>query len=91
MKITDEAKLILQQEFISNNSDCLKASLQKSCCGTSLVFNMIKLKASDKPVFVNGIQVMMDNKAQARAETVTIAVENGELIIQDDAASSCCG
>lgn len=90
MKITEEARSILTEELISNECDCLKASLQKSCCGTSLIFNMIKLKANEKPVSVDGVPVMMDDKARERAETVTIAIENGELIIQDEAASCCC-
>lgn len=91
MKITEEAGSILKQAFLSNNCDCLKASLQKSCCGTSLVFNLTKLKAGDKSVSIDGIPVMMDSKTQERAKTVTIAVDNGELIIQDEEASSCCG
>jgi len=90
MKITDEAKVILIKELKSNDCDCLKASLQKSCCGTSLVFSMIKSDPIDKPISVNEISVLMDDKTQARAETVTILVENKELIIQDSAKSSGC-
>lgn len=90
MIILDEAKSILVKELKSNGCDCLKASLQKSCCGTSLVFSMTKLASNDKPVSVNGVFVLMDDKTQARAESVTISVKNGELNIQDDAASSGC-
>lgn len=90
MKITDEAKSILINELKSKGYDCLKASLQKSCCGSSLVFSMSKLSSNDKPASINGVSVLMDDKTQARAETVTLEVKNGELIIRDDAASSGC-
>jgi hypothetical protein len=90
MKITNEAKKILEGMFASNDCDCLKAKLQKSCCGTSLVFNLAKLKNGDEPVSINGISVLMEGDAKKRAETVTITVENGELAIQDQASSGCC-
>ncbi len=90
MKITEEAKSMLTETLVSNECDCLKAALQQSCCGTSLVFNLAKLKEGEKPILINGINVMMDDKAKLRADTVTIAVENGELIIQDDAPSCSC-
>lgn len=90
MKITDEAKAIITEALASNEYDCLKAMLQKSCCGTSLHFTLAKLQEGESPIPINGVLVLMDNKAQKRAETVTIAVEDNKLIIQDD-ASSCCG
>lgn len=90
MKITDGAKSLIMQAFISNDCDCLQVTQQQSCCGTSLNFELIKLKADDKTVSINGISVMMDNQTQARTETVTLAVENGELTLQDDSSSCCC-
>lgn len=91
MKITEEAGSIIKQAFLSNNCDCLKTTLQKSCCGTSLVFNLTKIKSGDNSFLIDGIPVMMDSKTQERAKAVTIAADNGELIIQDEEASSCCG
>lgn len=90
MIITDEAKKILEEVFVSNDCDCLKATLQKSCCGTSLVFYLDKLKEGDDPISINGIPVLMEDNVRERAEHVTITVENGELAINDDASSSCC-
>ena len=89
MKITEKAKLLLMEKFVSNNCDCLQATLEKSCCGTSLNFTLAKLKADDKPVSIDGVSVLMDNQSEARTDTVTIAIEDGELIIQDDAPSCC--
>jgi len=90
MKITDEAKKMLEEVFASNDCDCLKAMMQKSCCGTSLVLNLAKLEAGDEPTSINGISVLMEDEVKERAETVTITVENGELAIQDEASSGCC-
>lgn len=90
MKITEEAKKMIEELFSSNDCDCLKATLQKSCCGTSLVFNLAKLKEGDAPISINGISVLMDDDTKKRAETVTITVVNGELFIQDEASSGCC-
>lgn len=89
MKITNEAKTMLQEVFTLNDCDCLKAMMQKSCCGTSLVFNLAKLKDDDEPISINGISVLMGDEVKKRAETVTMIVQNGELAIQDEAASSC--
>ncbi|MCK9340210.1 MAG: hypothetical protein M0P37_00460 [Synergistaceae bacterium] len=90
MKITNEAKTMLEGAFASNDCDCLKAVLQKSCCGTSLVFNLAKLEEGDEPTTINGISMLMEDDTMERAETVTITVENGELAIQDEASSGCC-
>ncbi|GAU79917.1 hypothetical protein [Fusibacter sp. 3D3] len=90
MKITNEAKTMLEGAFGSNDCDCLKAVLQKSCCGTSLVFNLAKLEDGDEPTSINGISVLMEDDVKERSDTVTITVENGELAIQDEASSGCC-
>lgn len=90
MKITQEAKFMLDEVFTSNDCNCLKASLQKSCCGTSLMLSMAKLSDQDKPASINGVSVLMDDEAKERAETVTITVENGELVIRDEAVTSGC-
>lgn len=89
MKITDEAKAIITEALVSNECDCFKGMLQKSCCGTSIYFVLTKLQAGEEPVSINGVPVLMDNQTQARAETVTIATKDGKLIIQDDTPSGC--
>lgn len=89
MKITNEAKKMLEGIFASNDCNCLKAMVQKSCCGTSLVFNLAKLEEGDEPTTINGISVLMEDDTMERAEAVTITVKNDELAILDEAASSC--
>lgn len=90
MTITDEAKIIINEALDSNGYDCLKAMLQKSCCGTSLYFTLTKLQEGDNPISINGIPVLMDDETQEKAKTVTIAVKDGELVIRND-SPSCCG
>lgn len=90
MKITEEAKSMLTELFASNACDALKASLQESCCGSSLVLSVIKLKDDDDPVSVNGVPVLMGDEVKDRAELVTITVENEDLVILDEASSGCC-
>jgi len=90
MKITDEAKTTLEEAFASNNSDCLKAMVQQSCCGSALAFSLGKLEEGDEPTTINGIPILMDDAAKEKAETITIAVQNGELVIQDEASQCSC-
>jgi hypothetical protein len=88
MNITDEARAMITGAMNSNGYDCIKAMTQKSCCGTSLYFTSAKLQEGENPVLINGISVLMDNKTRERAETITISVEQGKLVIQD--STSCC-
>jgi hypothetical protein len=90
MKITEEAKTMITEALKSNDCDCLQAKLQQSCCGTSLVFTLTKLESGKKPITIDGVSVFMDDETQERAKTVTIAVENGKLVIHDDKPSCCC-
>lgn len=90
MKITNEAKAVLQGYFADGDNDCLKASIQQSCCGTSLVFSLAKATDEDQTTQINGISVLMDEAAKERSETVTLDVEGGELSLKDEAPSGGC-
>jgi Fe-S cluster assembly iron-binding protein IscA len=90
MKITDRAKTLLMEAFASSENDCLKARLQKSCCGTSVYFTLTKLHDDDVPITINGIPVLMDRLTQERAKTVTLNAKHGRLVIEDEASSGCC-
>lgn len=81
----------LLNELKSNGFDCLNASLQKTCCGTSIVFSMTNLEANQKPITINGVSVLMDDETQIRAESLTLLVESGELNMHDEIGSDCCG
>ncbi len=90
MKITDEAKTMLQDLLTKNGGDCLTAILQETCCGTSLMFNLAKTAEGDQPEMINDVPVLMTEEAKQRAEAVTLSVQNGELAVMDEAASDCC-
>ena len=90
MVITQEAKMLLNELFEKNSSDCLKVSLQKSCCGETIVISLAKLSDDDKPIDVNGVSVLMNEKVQKRAMTVTLTSKNGKLVVQDKMDSCCC-
>lgn len=89
MKITDDAREIIKAGLAANNCDCLEAALQQSCCGTSVSFSINKMTDDDKAEIINEIPVIMNDEIQKRVELVTIYAENGELLFQDDAPSSC--
>ena len=86
MTITNEAKMLLENLFESNYEDCLLVKEEKSKNGTTLVFNLIKQTKSDKPTYINGIPVVMDKNVIGRSEKVTIAVNEGDLVINDPSA-----
>jgi len=89
MKITDEAKEIVMQGLTANECDCLQAILKQSGCGTKVSFSLSNLKGDDKVEIVNGIPIIMDDDTLKRVEQLTLYSENGELLFQDDAPSSC--
>lgn len=89
MEITNEAKKMLEEVLAANDCNCLKAELKTSCCGSSLGFSLGKLESTDKPVDVNGVQVLMGEGVMERAEAITIAEDNGELVVKDETPSSC--
>lgn len=87
MKITDEARKIVEKALADNKSDCLKVTQIPSCCGTSLKFLLVKLEAGEEAVNIKGIPVFMEQQTAKRAETVTLAANERGLVIQD--TSSC--
>ena len=90
MTITQEAKSLLDKVFETNGYDCLKASLQESCCGKSLVLSMAKLDDKDEPVTIDGVSVLMNNETKERAKSVTLTTRKGKLVLQDEATTGCC-
>ena len=93
MIITDAAKEMLQESLLDSKNDCLQVKLQKTCCGSSLFFQMGKRAIDDQAVRVNEIDFVMDQEAAERTADVTVDCQNGQLILNDPAASDCssCG
>ncbi len=91
MKITDEAKVMLEEIFKDNKANCLLVSIQESCCGPALEVDLAELEEGEEPITINGISVLMEEDAKEKAEKLTIIVEEGELAVVDEEASRCCG
>ncbi|MCU0104935.1 hypothetical protein N7603_04620 [Acholeplasma vituli] len=87
MKITDEAKLMLQDILKKENFNCVIAGLHYHCsCGDSTVqFGLGNIEDGDLVYTFNDIPVVMEAETLPRTELITIYVENGELMFLDEA------
>lgn len=90
MKITDGAKEIINAALQQENANSVRLHTEKSCCGTSLQFELVTITTEDHPETINGLSVLMDDETRTWTGTVTIDAENGKLTLHDS-ASSCCG
>lgn len=90
MKITDGAKEILNAALQQESANGIRLHTEKSCCGTSLQFELITISTEEQPETINGLSVLMDEETRAWTGTVTIDAENGKLTLHDS-ASCCCG
>lgn len=90
MKITDEAKQLLNKALSEKEVNGIRLRTSRSCCGTSLKFELVTITDEDKPEDINGLSVLMDEETRAWTGTVTIDAEYGRLTLHDSAAS-CCG
>lgn len=89
MRITDNAKVVLQKVLVENNRDCLWVGLQETCCGTSISVALALAADDDKLVEINGIPVIMMPDAIERAESIEIDEQNGQLFFNDSKAADC--
>lgn len=89
MKITKEAKLIIDELLSPGKNNCIKISEQKSCCGTSLYFTLASAN-SEELKEIEGVKVLLENELIERTENVVIAAEEGKLKIIDEANGGCC-
>lgn len=87
MKITDEAKLMLQDILKKENFNCVIAGLHYHCsCGDSTVqFGLGNIEDGDLVYTFNEIPVVMEAETLPRTDLITIYVENGELMFLDEA------
>lgn len=90
MKITDEAKKVINEALTKKKADGMRLRTSRSCCGKSLRFELVTIAGEDQPENINGVSVLMDDETRAWTETITIDAANGSLTLRDS-ASSCCG
>ena len=94
MKITDEAKVLLEKVMRDDNFNCVMAGLDYGCCSgeANIVFGLGNIEDGDQVYNINGINCVMEIETFERAESVTIYAEGDELMFLDEGASECgCG
>lgn len=89
MKITKDAKLVIDKLLSTGENNCLKVSEQKSCCGTSLFFTLAHA-SSEELKEIDGVKVLLQDEVVERIENVVIDEEEGRLIIIDEENGECC-
>lgn len=89
MRITDNAKVVLQKVMMENERDCLWVGLQETCCGTSISVALAIAADDDKVIEINGIPVIMQPDAEVRADSIEIDEQNGQLFFNDTQATDC--
>lgn len=89
MKITDEASKMIRETLNANQCTGIRLSLQKSCCGTSLGFDLIDA-AKEKHAVINGIPVAMDAETAQWTKNVTLELKNGNLSLRQEGGCCCC-
>ncbi|MBM7452716.1 Fe-S cluster assembly iron-binding protein IscA [Acholeplasma morum] len=89
MKITDEAKVLLENALKQENFNCVIAGLEYGCCSgeAQIVFGLGNIEDGDTVYDINGIKCVMEEETYLHAEGVTIYVENDELMFMDENAS----
>lgn len=81
MKITEEAKNVLNQVLEENNADGLLVSLQETCCGKSPVFQIAVFDENDPIEEIDGIKVSAGEDEKTVVEDMVIDLVNGELVV----------
>jgi len=93
MRITEEAQSLLKESIKANNADALYVQIENSCHGESLSFALAMKEEDDTIMTIDNVPVIIDLVALKRAEEVTILVQNGQLLVDDQGASQdgCSG
>lgn len=90
MKITEEARVLIASALENSTYDGIAILAEESSCCTALNLWLGNLEEGDEPVIIDGIPVMFDAESQARAENLTVAIEDGDLVVKEE-GSACCG
>ncbi len=98
MKITNEAKAIIEQLLKDNGSDTLivKIGVSSCCGGKSIQLDLGNAVDLPRTINVDGVKVAITEEEEKQLEKVVFAAEGGELIVQSDECGcggegGCCG
>lgn len=91
MKITDEAKVLLEKVMKEENFNCVMAGLEYGCCSgeSTIVFGLGNIEDGDTIFNINGISCVMEPETYERAQVVTIYAEGEDLMFLDEGAPDC--
>lgn len=91
MNITDNAKALLQAALQQENADGIRLRTKRSCCGTSLQFELVTIPQGEPAETINSLAVLMDEETRAWTQTIVADAQGGRLTLYDSAAACCCG
>lgn len=90
MKITDSAKVYIQSIMKENRGKILRISQESSgCCGPNINLALDDAESNDHIQTINGIQIVMEPNAAPVLENITLDLNDGNLVIQNDGLSCC--
>ena len=89
MKITDEAKQVLEDFLSKREAEGIRISSVAGCCGPKFAISLDAPVESDRIETINGIQVAIDSEVTGSEELTLDKGENGAGLVLIG-ASSCC-
>lgn len=87
MKITDQAKGLVEKVLSDNNASALRVQIVAGCCGPSVSLTIANLEDDKGVVDVNGVKVLYVDDALAQTESVVLAEKEGQLYLDNPNAS----
>lgn len=94
MKITNEARDIIQEALKEQNCDSIALTIKESEHGYGLAMELVSKKDADRVIDVNGVNVVMDMDTEVALLATTFGAENGELVLQNEGgcgSGGCAG
>ncbi|MDY6073769.1 MAG: hypothetical protein SPI49_06760 [Eubacteriales bacterium] len=97
MKITDDAKIVINEALKEQNFDSVSLNLKETESGYGLAMELVNKKDDDRVVEINGINVIMDMETEMALIATTFDAQNGELtLVQEggcghDGCAGCSG
>ncbi|MFJ6414334.1 adhesin [Terribacillus saccharophilus] len=90
MKITDEARRILEEAMAQENSENIRFYFAgQGCCGPQMGISMDKPEPTDTLEIVNEIQVAMDGRVAEMAKDIVLDKQNGGLVLAGLPEQNC--
>jgi len=89
MKITDQAKQLLERLLSEKGAEGIRISATAGCCGPQFSISMDAPQESDKIETINGIKVAIDPEVYG-TEELTIDKEDNQNSLVLIGGSGCC-